>query len=326
MLDSLRGFAAALLILWTVLCIAAYLFSRDQGIPPGVAFLLLPAFLLEAGMYFASGTAAVRARLERLGPGPLALLMVLSAAIPYLLAAAPLGLFRFGSLAAILALAAAASFFYVLLPPKPWADALFLALLAAVVLLKVFPRLYPQPHQDVPLALLGASMWVRNGMLAVLSLRKVAGVGFGFWPRKRDWRIGLVHYALFLPVGIALAAALGFVAPRLADASLRILLLAIGTFFGVLWVLALSEEFFFRGLLQQMLAKALSSDTGGLVLASLLFGAVHLPYRGFPNWRFALLAAFAGLFYGRAFNQAQSIRAAMVTHALVVTTWRVFLT
>jgi hypothetical protein len=38
-----------------------------------------------------------------------------------------------------------------------------------------------------------------------------------------------------------------------------------------------------------------------------------------------VLATFAGLFYGRAFLQARSIRAAMVTHALVVTVWQVFL-
>jgi membrane protease YdiL (CAAX protease family) len=61
-----------------------------------------------------------------------------------------------------------------------------------------------------------------------------------------------------------------------------------------------------------------------LIVASLLFGSVHLWYRAFPNWRFAVLAALEGVFYGLAFRQARSIRASMVTHALVVTTWRVF--
>jgi len=36
------------------------------------------------------------------------------------------------------------------------------------------------------------------------------------------------------------------------------------------------------------------------------------------------LAATLGWFCGRARNQAGSIRAAMVTHTLVVTTWRAF--
>jgi len=99
---------------------------------------------------------------------------------------------------------------------------------------------------------------------------------------------------------------------------------AIATFFGVLWVVALSEEFFFRGLLQQWTSKWMSSETAGLIVTSLLFGAVHLWFRPFPNWRLAVLAAIAGVFYGLAFQRARSIRASMVTHALVVTTWRVF--
>jgi membrane protease YdiL (CAAX protease family) len=56
----------------------------------------------------------------------------------------------------------------------------------------------------------------------------------------------------------------------------------------------------------------------------LLFGAAHFWFRTFPNWRFAAVAAVAGVFYGLAFRQARSIRASMVTHALTVTAWRLF--
>ena len=55
-------------------------------------------------------------------------------------------------------------------------------------------------------------------------------------------------------------------------------------FFGGLWVLSLGEEFFFRGLLQQWMTGWLHNKWGGLIVTSLIFGAVHLPYRGFPNW------------------------------------------
>mgnify|MGYP003336495315 CR=1 FL=1 len=43
-----------------------------------------------------------------------------------------------------------------------------------------------------------------------------------------------------------------------------------------------------------------------------------------PRRRFALLAAVAGVFYGMAFRTGKGIRAAMVTHALTVTTWKTF--
>jgi membrane protease YdiL (CAAX protease family) len=44
---------------------------------------------------------------------------------------------------------------------------------------------------------------------------------------------------------------------------------------------------------------------------------------GFPTDALGL-ATLAGIFYGLAFRQARSIRVSMVTHALTVTTWRMF--
>jgi hypothetical protein len=57
-------------------------------------------------------------------------------------------------------------------------------------------------------------------------------------------------------------------------------------------------------------------------VAGTFLGILWVVVRDFPNWRFALMAAVAGLFYGLAFRAAGSIRASMVTHALVVATWR----
>jgi membrane protease YdiL (CAAX protease family) len=96
------------------------------------------------------------------------------------------------------------------------------------------------------------------------------------------------------------------------------------TFFGVLWVLALGEEFFFRGLMQQWITGWVGNEWAGLIGTAIIFGAAHLWYRTFPNWRFAAIAGLAGIFYGLAFRQAKSIRASMVTHALTVTAWRTF--
>ena len=79
-------------------------------------------------------------------------------------------------------------------------------------------------------------------------------------------------------------------------------------------------------MLQQWITGWLRNDWAGLLLTSLLFGSVHLWYRPFPNWRIAVLAAVAGVFYGLAYRQARSIRASMVTHALTVTAWRLFFT
>ena len=109
-----------------------------------------------------------------------------------------------------------------------------------------------------------------------------------------------------------------------AELSWKLPLLVLGRFLGVLWVLALAEEFFVRGFLQQILSRAFRSEATGIVVTSLVFGALHLPFGTFPNWRFAALAATAGLFYGMAFAKTRSIRAPMVMHALVVTAWQLF--
>jgi uncharacterized protein len=99
-----------------------------------------------------------------------------------------------------------------------------------------------------------------------------------------------------------------------------------GVFLGFFWVIGLFEEFVFRGVLEAWLEQWMRNRAACLLLTSLLFGAVHLWFRNFPfpNWRWALLAAILGWFCGHARNQAGSIRASVVTHALVVATWRGF--
>jgi membrane protease YdiL (CAAX protease family) len=168
-------------------------------------------------------------------------------------------------------------------------------------------------------------MWFRTGIFAILSVRRMKNVGFGFWPAGREWRIGALYFVGLAPVAAAAGWALHFARPHLRYPGWeRTTLIGLATFFGILWVVALGEEFFFRGLLQQWIAGWLHSEWGGLLLAALLFGTVHLWYRAFPNWRFAALAGVAGVFYGMAYRQARSIRASMVTHALTVTAWRLF--
>ncbi len=315
----------ALPLVWVACAIAAYLYSQQQNVPWATALAAFPAFLLEATFFYILGSERLRARMERLPSVAIATALTLAAVAPYCAASLALGSFRWQSLAWIAAVAAAASFWYVALPHRPASDLLFLFLMALVVLTKLFHRFYVSPHPKLPLETLGQLMWIRTGAFALLSVRRVKGVGFGFWPAGKEWGIGAMYYAMLVPIAAAMAWALGFAKPHAPALDWqRATLLGLGTFLGVLWVVALGEEFFFRGLLQQWMTAWLTSEWGGLVVTSLLFGAAHLWFRTFPNWRFAALAALAGLFYGLAFRQARSIRASMVTHALTVTTWRMF--
>lgn len=310
--------------LWAIGAIAAYVYALQEHIPLAAAMRVLPAFLLEISFFYVLGSEKLRARIERWPSALIALALVAAAVAPYLAATLAVGSFGNFQFLALAGLAAVVAFWYVVLPHRPGSDILFLILMGAVMLTHLFPRIYPNPISKLQLPVLGQLMWIRTGAMAMLSIRRVHGVGFGFWPTKKDWRIGALHYAAFLLVAVPVAWWIGFGRPHLPGGWQRTTLYAIGTFFGILWVVALGEEFFFRGLLQQWISQWLASDTAGLIVTSILFGSVHLWFRSFPNWRFAILAGIAGIFYGLAFQKAKSIRASMVAHALVVTTWRVF--
>ena len=287
---------------------------------------MTPAFLVEFVFYLAPGFEEVRAAFGRLGGKSLrAALLAISAVIPYAIEAPFTGTFTWNFFFALLAVALVASFWYVGMDASWLYDLAFLAFMGAVYLSRSFERGYGHPASHVALGILGQLMWIRLGLMAVLSVRGMGEIRFGFVPAAREWRVGVQFYALFLPVAVALAYLLNFVHYRPQPLEWwKFVLLLIGTFFAFLWVVALAEEFFFRAFLQVLLAKRMGSDWAGLAVASVIFGLAHLWFRSFPNWRFAIVGGAAGVFYGLAFLRAGSIRASMVTHALVVTTWRMF--
>src|SRR5580658_5348273 len=189
----------ALPLIWLGSATAAYVYSRQVHIPLHLALAALPAFLLEATFYYALGVESWRARLERLSPAAVALALTLSAAAPYCAASLAFGFFRWQALAAILGLAAVASFWYVALPPKGPADVLFVVFMAAVFLASLERREYVDPYPRLTLDVLGKVMWIRTGAFAMLSVRRMQGVGFGFWPKRSEWIIGLICFVAFLP-------------------------------------------------------------------------------------------------------------------------------
>lgn len=79
-----------------------------------------------------------------------------------------------------------------------------------------------------------------------------------------------------------------------------------------LLVISLTEECIFRGLLQTVLVQRLGTLAGVLV-ASVLFGLVHLTFSG----AFAVIAGLAGLGYGLALHFSGRMSVAVLLHAAV---------
>jgi hypothetical protein len=63
-----------------------------------------------------------------------------------------------------------------------------------------------------------------------------------------------------------------------------------------------------------------------LAITAILFGLAHFNKRTtFFNGRYVMLAAIAGVFYGRAWLDRRRLLSASVTHATVDTVWSIWL-
>ncbi|HEY7209545.1 MAG TPA: CPBP family intramembrane glutamic endopeptidase [Bryobacteraceae bacterium] len=285
----------------------------------------LPAFLAEAVFYLASifeGTLAWFGALA--GRRVQALLVWVSALVPYLIFSLLAGTFERHSFLLLAFLSGVFALWFVLLPRRPAYDAGFLVIAAAPILLHVFKRVYISPDPQLRVDVLGHLMWIRLGIVALLIFREWDPGAFGPWPRAHEWRIGLLYYAAAIVPIALLALALKDVrfAPMQGD-WWQVAGIGIGTFFGILWVVAISEELFFRGVIERALLNGWRSKTAAVLISAVLFGSVHLWFHQFPNWQRALVATVLGIACGIAYAQSGSVRAPMVTHAFVVATWRV---
>jgi CAAX protease family protein len=311
------GFRAALVVGWTALCVVGIVYARSKDIPSWAAAPALAAFLVEYPFYLVPAFPGVR---EKFAGAPLPFWLVASAVLPYFACCTGAVPFQFLSLVKLAAMALLLGLWYRVLPTCAPVDVVFLAMVVAIKVGRYAAPIYPAPFRGVEIGVLGDLALFQIAAMVLMLERRVPETGYGFWPTARDWRIGALHFLYFAPVGLPLALAIKAVHfARPAD-PLRPLLY----FFGWLLVLALAEEFFFRGVLQPWMEAWLRSPQAALLVTAAIFGGVHLWFRQFPNWRWVLIAGTMGWFCGRARNQAGSIRAAMVTHALVITAWRTF--
>lgn len=240
-------------------------------------------------------------------------------AIPYLLVAGGGGIYRWGwcVLYALLPVAIALILNHAArIDPDQrghWCDFLVLVTVGLAVDLRWFERAWP-----AHLAIFGKVLLLDAGIYGFALIRGLAGTGFDLRLRLRDVAIGLREWALYAPLAIALGFALGFlhlhrVWPGMAPIA--------GAWLFTFFFIAVPEELFFRGWLQNLLEKRLGRH-GALFVTACIFGLAHFNKRAAHfNWRYVLLAALAGIFYGRAWRAQRRVGASAVSHACVDTVW-----
>src|SRR5437868_11409917 len=177
-----------------------------------------------------------------------------------------------------------------------WQDFVVLAVLGLSVDLRVFESAWPYPGVSG----ISKLVLVDLALYGYLVIRQLEGVGYDLRPKLSDIKIGLREFVYLAPAVLVLGLSLHFLHWHARMPSVGMIAGA-GTF--TFLFIAIPEELFFRGLVQNLLARRWG-NRAALALTSLLFGLSHFNKRlgagsmGF-NWRYVLLATIAGIFYGR---------------------------
>ena len=150
-----------------------------------------------------------------------------------------------------------------------------------------------------------------DAMYLFLVARPLSRIGYTYRLTMRDVVTAAVVFLIYAVVALPIGFATGFITwhPRLDTAHLA------GAPPIIYLVTGVPEEFLFRGLLQNLLARWLG-PRAGLGVASVIFGFAHL-----PDLRYVLLAAIAGLAYGVVYQRTERITASAITHTLVDGSW-----
>jgi membrane protease YdiL (CAAX protease family) len=242
--------------------------------------------------------------------------------IPYLVYSVPRDEFHWGFFLVCLAIPVLSCALFELVPPGgthpaggelSWQDVIVLAAMGLPVEFSWLRRGFPHPGLDsLPKLLL-----VDSALYAFLVVRGLKGVGYDLRPRGRELLIGLRELVFFAPIVLLLGITLRFISPHggVPGAGQTASALLITFFF-----VALPEELYFRGLLQNLLEPRLGRQ-GALWGTAVIFGLSHFNKPGPFNWRYVLLATLAGVFYGRAWRDQRRLLASSTAHTLVDVLW-----
>jgi uncharacterized protein len=243
--------------------------------------------------------------------------------VPYILVAFSAGIFQWRWLAlyALLPVAVAILLWQAKqVDPEQrgnWRDYLVLLTLGLAVDLRWFEHAWP-----ARLSAFGKFLLLDAGIYGFLTLRGIENVGFDLRLRLRDVGSGLREFLFYAPIAIPAGLGLGFLHfheswPRLPQ--------IVAAFLFTFFFIAVPEEIYFRGWIQNLLERRLGR-LPALLLTAVLFGLSHWNKRtsGF-NWRYVLLALMAGIFYGRAWRSERRVASSATTHTFVDAIWSLWL-
>ena len=297
-----------------------YALSIPAAIGIFVCFLLLCFYVIAPAI--SAGRTLLSTALDRRYKDVVLILLLL---LPYLIYAAGTEDFRWAAFVRLLAIPLPVLLIYGLFPSGDASqftvqDALVSVWLVIIVLFHEFNGIWNVPRN---LDFIARLFIVSLGVFCWTSVRPVPALGYTLNLSKRALKPALTNLIFFAALAIPAGLAIGFTSwnPRWHGSTAFLLdLLEIFLFIAIL------EELFFRGFLQNLLSNTLGSWWRGQLLVSCVFGLFHILHAPFPNWRYVILASIAGWFYGSAYRESGSIFSSAFVHAMVDTLWRTFFT
>jgi membrane protease YdiL (CAAX protease family) len=317
MLVACATYAGLLVVFWFV----ARHFAIEARIHDHMASSFT-AFALLLAPYWFLGFGAAEMLEDFLTNRAIRVLVAGLLVVPYLVFSVPRGEFRWIDALVLLSIPVAIAALFEFLPPggvRPptrklcWQDIVALAIVSLPVEFGWMRGRFSHPGLNA----LPKILLMDAALYAFLVVRRLDGVGYDFRARVRDVVIGLRECSFFAPIAIVLGVGVGFIMPHGGMPSASS---ASGALLVTFFFVAIPEELFFRGLLQNLL-EARIGYRGSLFLASAIFGLSHfnkpLPF----NWRYVLLGTVAGVFYGRAWHDRRRLLSSATTHTLVDVIW-----
>jgi uncharacterized protein len=313
-------YAALLVVFWLI---ARFFHLKALQEYPVSTF---SSFAVLFAPYWLFGFGLAPALRNRLKSADAQLLAAAVLAAPYFVLALPRGTFHWQLACTLMAIPVIMTALLQRFPrPANWADFTVLTTLGLLIDLGLLSHAWP-------FGLHGAVLWPAGlggfpkmmmanvALYCYLVVKPVEGVGYDLTPRVDDWKNGLREFLLYAPVVLTLGFLLNFIQWQG--------LMRRPQEFPAAWVftfifVALPEELFFRGLLQNLLERHMGRMRA-LLLASVLFGLSHFNKGGTFNWRYVILATIAGVFYGRAWLRQKRLFASSVTHTTVDTVWSIW--
>ncbi len=165
-------------------------------------------------------------------------------------------------------------------------------------------------------------------LLGVVRVQRSFDVRLGLGAREVATALGAVGALVLIAIPLGLLVDYVVWNPK-SDPPLA----ALERFVSLVVFVGLPEELLFRGMVQEGLSR-LAGSRAGLLATSALFGLAHITKQTglLPgqvnalelNWRYAALAALAGLAYGWVYQRTRRLSAAALTHGGVDWLWSSF--